>query len=67
MTKQPTTWGEVSGGFGKVRVTITRSSHYRQMIFHNHFGTHNLELSFGAMARGESAMVEGTIQVTPKP
>ena len=67
MTGQPTTWGEVSGRFGKVRVTVTRAQRYLQMIFHNHFGTHNLELSFGALATGESAMVEGIIEVTPKP
>jgi hypothetical protein len=66
-TDRPTRWGEVSGGFGKVRVTINRSNHYRQMVFHNHFGTHNLELSFGAMKKGEKALVEGTIEVTPKP
>lgn len=66
-TDRATRWGEVSGGFGKVRVTVKRSSHYRQMIFHNHFGTHNLELSFGGMAKGETAMVEGTIEVVPSP
>jgi Ig-like domain from next to BRCA1 gene len=66
-TGRPTTWGEVSGSFGKVLVTVKHSSHYRQMVFHNHFGTHNLELSFGSMAKGETAMVEGTIEVTTKP
>jgi hypothetical protein len=65
-TDKPTPWGEVSGAFGKVRVTITQQSRYKSMQFHNHFGTHNLELSFGELRKGERASVEGTIQVMPR-
>jgi hypothetical protein len=64
-TRQATRWGEVSGAFGKVRVNITRSSHYRSLIFYNHFGTKNMELSWGGFRRGETAFVEGEIVVTP--
>jgi hypothetical protein len=67
LTDRATSWGQVSGGFGKIRVTVTGSSHYRSLVFHNHFGTHNLEFSFGRMAKGESAFVEGEIEVTPNP
>jgi hypothetical protein len=35
------------------------------MAFHNHFGTDNLELSFGSFNKGERASVEGEIIVTP--
>ena len=58
---------EVSGPLGSVRITLTRSLHYRSMAFYNHFGTHNLELSFGAMRKGEAGLLEGEIQVTPRP
>ena len=67
LTDQPASWGEVSGGFGKVLVDLKSFSHYRTLVFHNHFGTHNLEFSFGRMAKGESAFVEGEIEVTPQP
>ncbi|AIE88073.1 hypothetical protein [Fimbriimonas ginsengisoli] len=65
-TTLPTTWAEVSGGFGTVRVDVTRSSHYGNLHFYNHFGTNNLELGFGSMKKGETAFVEGMIQVVPQ-
>lgn len=67
LTDRPTSWGEVTGPYGSVRVTITRSVHYRSMAFYNHFGTHNLELSFGSLRKGETGLLEGEIRVTPRP
>lgn len=58
-------WGEVKGSLATVRVTVDASSHYSSLRFHNHFGTDNLELSFGRMRKGESAFVRGEIVVTP--
>lgn len=61
-------WGEVTGPLATVRVDVneSRSRHYQSLRFHNHFGTDNLELSFGRMRNGESAHVDGQIIVTPK-
>lgn len=66
IVRSPVLWAEVSGPKAKVRVTIKRSSHYTSLRFHRHTGTHNLELSFGKMQKGEKAFVEGEVIVTPK-
>ena len=66
-TDAPTLWGEVDGPYARVRVTVLKSSHYVNMVFMNHPGTHNLELGFGHIRKGDVVDVEGTIDVQAKP
>lgn len=63
LTDRPTAWGEVEGSTATVRVNVLSSSHYKSMVFVNHFGTNNLGFDFGAMRQGEKARVEGEIVV----
>lgn len=62
----PCNWGQVDGPYATVKVKVTSSSHYQDLVFMNHPGTHNLEFSFGKMKKGDTASIGGEIEVTPK-
>lgn len=63
ITKQATSWGELTGPLATLRVNVLNSTNYRTMEFYNHFGTNNIELQFGPLAIGQRASVDGEIIV----
>ncbi len=66
ITDGPVSWAEVTGSVATVRVNILSHSLLRNVEFDNHFGTHNLALSFGPILRGQTARFTIQIVVTPK-
>lgn len=65
-TDEPSPWVMASGPYADVRFTITASQHYKEAVFMNHPGTHNVEFGFSRMAKGDTASLTGEIAVTPK-
>jgi hypothetical protein len=65
-TNAATIWGQVDGPYATAKVTVTSSNHYDSLVFMNHPGTHNLEFSFGKVAKGETVAIAGEIEITPK-
>jgi hypothetical protein len=65
-TDAPSAWAEADGPYANVRFTVTASDHYKEIVFMNHPGTHNVEFGFGKMAKGDVARLSGEIVVTAK-
>lgn len=58
-------WGEIVGVDYTIRVTLTKSSRPMNLFFVEApgIGVRNVEFSFGAVKKGETASASGTIQV----
>ncbi|UJS22401.1 MAG: VCBS repeat-containing protein [Candidatus Brocadia sp.] len=61
--KSHASWGEVTGPYGAVRITITNASPY-SLHFHHHDGTNNMDIQFGRVEYGDTVFVEGEIVIS---
>lgn len=57
-------WGYIAGSKGTIRVVYNwPGEHFSRMHFYRHPGTHNIEVGFGRVKRGESVMLEADVWV----
>ena len=61
-TNERSTWGEVSGTIGTIKINILKSSNYN-LMFYNHPYTNNMEFGFGSIKKGSSILLKGEIIV----